>query len=80
MTEPHLQHNIRYCTCPCHFLPSGKRSIGIQAKVTGVMRIPRHYRLMIFPSTKGLENISTSAKSLTIATRSILSQVSRNKD
>ena len=75
LVESHLQHNPRYCTCPCHFLPVGRRSLGIQASPALPVRVPRHYRLMTIPSTKGLEGIPWSAKSLTLATRAILSQV-----
>ncbi|XP_037777413.1 uncharacterized protein LOC119574291 [Penaeus monodon] len=69
-------HNPRYCNCPCHFFPSGRKSVGIQVKRTDPEPPrPRHYRLFFTPTMRGLEQVNFGTKSVSLATRAIFSQV-----
>ncbi|XP_066943401.1 uncharacterized protein [Macrobrachium rosenbergii] len=71
-----MPHNPRYCNCPCHFFPCGRRSIGVQVKRTDPPDPrPRHYRLFLTPTTRGLDDVTFGSKSLSLATRALLSQV-----
>ncbi|XP_069976427.1 uncharacterized protein, partial [Penaeus vannamei] len=69
-------HNPRYCNCPCHFFPSGRKSVGIQVKRTDPEPPrPRHYRLFFTPTMRGLEQVNFGTKSVSLATRAVFSQV-----
>ncbi|KAG7158728.1 TWiK family of potassium channels protein 7-like 1 [Homarus americanus] len=69
-------HNLRFCNCPCHFIPSGRRSTGVQVKRTDPEPPrPRHYRLFLTPTTQGLDHLTLGTKSLSLVTRALLSQV-----
>ncbi|ROT84872.1 hypothetical protein C7M84_021935 [Penaeus vannamei] len=73
-------HNPRYCNCPCHFFPSGRKSVGIQVKRTDPEPPrPRHYRLFFTPTMRGLEQVNFGTKSVSLATRAVFSQVRRRR-
>ncbi|KAK7079898.1 hypothetical protein SK128_018429 [Halocaridina rubra] len=69
-------HNPRHCNCPCHFFPCGRRSVGVQVKRTDPPDPrPKHYRLFLTPTTRGLDQVTLGSKSLNLAARALLSQV-----
>ncbi|XP_045601921.2 uncharacterized protein [Procambarus clarkii] len=69
-------HNPRFCNCPCHFIPLGRRSTGVQVRRTDPEPPrPRHYRLFLTPTTQGLGNLNLGTKSFCMVTRALLSQV-----
>ena len=77
LTAEQGPHNPRFCNCPCHFLPIGRRSVGVQVKRTDPEPPrPRHYRLYFTPTTRGLQQGNLGTRSLALASRALFSQVS----
>ncbi|XP_063843303.1 uncharacterized protein LOC135090465 [Scylla paramamosain] len=76
LTAEQGPHNPRFCNCPCHFLPIGRRSVGVQVKRTDPEPPrPRHYRLYFTPTTRGLQQGNIGTRSLALASRALFSQV-----